>query len=120
MLLQMLRTYFYTGWYMVLDSSFCVLKALFELQKVEVYGAGLIKKRKYWPAGVPGDAMQQFFDQDEINVGECNTVQGVMDGTTYNLIPRIFGTHWGQCLLLPQVLHICKRHDCWMSNTANF
>ncbi len=50
-----------------------------------MYGAALIKKRKYWPAGVPGDSMQQFFDQDRINVGDCNAVQGVMDGTTYNL-----------------------------------
>jgi hypothetical protein len=31
---------------------FCALKALIELQKVGVYGAVLIKKRKIWPAGV--------------------------------------------------------------------
>jgi hypothetical protein len=54
---------------MVLDSGFCVLKALIELQKVGVYGAVLIKKRKYWPAGVPGNAMQQIFDQDGIMWG---------------------------------------------------
>ena len=49
---------------MVLDSGFCVLKAIVDLQKVGVYSAALIKKRKYWPKGVPGEAMQSHFDKE--------------------------------------------------------
>ena len=59
-LLRMLQTYFYTGWYMVLDSSFCVLKALFELQKVEVYGAGWLKKENIGLLGYRGMQCSNF------------------------------------------------------------
>jgi hypothetical protein len=42
MLLRMLRAYHHTGRYVVLDSGFCVLKAIVDLQKVGVYSAALI------------------------------------------------------------------------------
>ena len=42
--LRMLWPFFYTGWYVVLDSGFCALKAIIELQKVGVYSCALIKK----------------------------------------------------------------------------
>jgi hypothetical protein len=85
LLMRILRPYFYTGRYVVLDSGFCVLKAICDLQKVGVYSCALIKKRKYWPKGVPGEAMQAFFDVDGVDVGDCHAIQGVMEGTTYNL-----------------------------------
>ncbi|MFN9938499.1 MAG: hypothetical protein ACK56I_03405, partial [bacterium] len=62
-----------------------MLKAICDLQKVGVYSCALIKKRKYWPKGVPGEAMQSFFDADGVNVGDCHAIQGMMEGTTYNL-----------------------------------
>ena len=83
LLMRVLRPYFYTGRYVVLDSGFCVLKAICDLQKVGVYSCALIKKRKFWPKGVPGEAMQSHFDG--MNVGDCDAIQGVMEGTTYNL-----------------------------------
>jgi hypothetical protein len=85
LLLWLLRAYHYTGRYVVLDSGFCVLKAIIELQKVGVYTCALIKNRKYCPALVLGDAMKQFFDQEGIEVGDCHAIQGVHEGTTYNL-----------------------------------
>ena len=85
LLLRMLRAYHHTGRYVVLDSGFCVLKAIVDLQKVGVYSAALIKKRKYWPKGVPGEAMQSHFDEEGVQVGDFDAIQGVLDGTTYNL-----------------------------------
>ncbi len=65
--------------------GFCILKAIIDLQKVGVYSCALIKKQKYWPKGVPGEAMQSFFNVDGVNVGDCHAIQGVMEGVTYNL-----------------------------------
>ena len=31
-----------------------------------VYAAALIKKRKYWPKGVPGDAIDQYFSDNDV------------------------------------------------------
>jgi hypothetical protein len=81
----MLQSYFHTARYIVLDSGFCVLKGIIELRKNGLFGCALIKKRRYWPAGVPGDAMQQFFDADGVNVGDNHAIAGTMDGVPYNL-----------------------------------
>jgi hypothetical protein len=62
-----------------------VLKGIIELRKNGLFGCALIKKRRYWPAGVPGDAMQQFFDADGVNVGDNHVIAGTMDGVAYNL-----------------------------------
>ena len=62
-----------------------MLKAICDLQKVGVYSCALIKKWKYWPKFVPGEAMQSFFDVDGVNVRDCHAIQGEMEGTTYNL-----------------------------------
>jgi hypothetical protein len=62
-----------------------VLKGIIELQKNGLFGCALIKKRRYWPAGVPGDAMQQLFDADGVNVGDNHAIAGTMDGVAYNL-----------------------------------
>jgi hypothetical protein len=43
LLLRMLRSYHHTARYVVLDSGFCVLKAIIDLQKVGVYSCALIK-----------------------------------------------------------------------------
>ena len=43
-----------TGMVVVLDSGFCVLEGVIELQKRGVFTAALIKKRRYWPKYVPG------------------------------------------------------------------
>ncbi len=37
------------------------------------------KKWKYWPKGVPGEAMQLFFDIEGVNVGVYHAIQGVME-----------------------------------------
>ena len=81
----MLSPYFGTGRYIVLDSGFCVLKAIVELKRNGLFGCALIKKRRYWPTGVPGEAMDRFMSEDGVQVGEFNAISGTMDGVPYNL-----------------------------------
>jgi hypothetical protein len=57
LLLCMLQSYFHTARYIVLNSGFCVLKGIIQLHKNGLFGCALIKKRRYWPDGVPGDVM---------------------------------------------------------------
>ena len=66
-------------------TGFCVLKGIIELLKNGLFGCKLIKKWRYWPAGILGDAMQQSFDADGVNVGDNHAIAGTMDGVAYNL-----------------------------------
>ena len=52
---------FSTGNCVVLDSGFCVSKGVTALLEFGFYAAALIKKRKYWPTGVTGDAIYEYF-----------------------------------------------------------
>ena len=81
----MLKSYFHTGKYVVLDSGFCVLKGIIKLREMGLFACVLIKKRQSWPIGVPGDAMQARLDQPGVNVGDVNAVFGTQDGMPYNL-----------------------------------
>jgi hypothetical protein len=83
LLMRMLECYFATGRYVILDSGFCVLKALVELKKVGLFACAMIEKRRYWPAKVPGDAMTDAFD--EAQVGDSRAISGVLDGVKYFL-----------------------------------
>ena len=62
-----------------------MLKAIVELRRNGLFGCALIKKRKYWPKHVPGDAMRAFFDADGIQVSDFNAVTGRLDGIDYNI-----------------------------------
>jgi hypothetical protein len=84
LLLRMLQSYFGTGRYIVLDSGFCVLKAIVELKRHGLFGCALIKKRRFWLAGVPGDAIDDFFRTEGVEVGDCRAISGTMDGIPYN------------------------------------
>ena len=83
LLMRMLTTYFTTGRYVVLDSGFCVLRALIELKKVGLFACAVIKKRRFWPAMVPGDEMTEHLS--EANVGDAMSISGVLDGVKYFL-----------------------------------
>jgi len=50
----------------ILDSGFCILKGIIELKNVGVYAGALIKKRRYWPKHVPGDATDRYFQDKEV------------------------------------------------------
>ena len=59
LMLQMCDQIFSTGKCVVLDSGFWLSKEITNLLGFGVYTAALIKKRKYWPNGVPVDAIDQ-------------------------------------------------------------
>jgi hypothetical protein len=83
LLMRILECYFVTGQYVILDSGFCVLKALVELKKVGMFACTVIKKRRYWPAMVPGNAMADAFD--EVQIGDSRAIYRVLDGVKYFL-----------------------------------
>jgi hypothetical protein len=64
---------FGTGKCVVLDSGFCVSKGIVALEAKGVYAGALIKKRKYWPKGVPGAAIDRHFANKE--VGDVDMVE---------------------------------------------
>jgi hypothetical protein len=70
LLMRMLSTYFSTGWYVVLDSGFSMLKALVELKKIGLFACAVIKKCQYWPAYIPGEAFHNRFNDLGMGVGE--------------------------------------------------
>ena len=83
LLLRVLEPIFGKGHMVVLDSGFCVLKGIVELKKRGVYASALIKKRKYWPKYIKGDAIKQHFDDKD--VGDCDSWKGNMDEVPFHV-----------------------------------
>ena len=54
----------------MMDSGFCVSRGIVELGRKGVYGASLIKKKNYWPKGVPGAAIYVHFEDNDVNHSE--------------------------------------------------
>jgi len=48
-----------------------------------VFGQALIKKRRYWPKHVDGDAVAHHFESKE--VGDIDSWPGVMDGVSFHI-----------------------------------
>ena len=72
-----------TGMVVVLDSGFCVLEGVIELQKRGVFTAALIKKRRYWPKYVPGEKIKAHFINQ--GVGDVDNWHGKLDGVQFHL-----------------------------------
>ena len=60
-------------------SGFCVLKVLLEMRKRGFYGISLIKNRLYWPKGVYGDSINDYFRSKYI--GDVGFISGEWDKT---------------------------------------
>jgi hypothetical protein len=54
-----------------------------ELKKVGVFAAALIKKRRYWPKHVDGEAIATHFTEKE--VGYMDAWPGELDGVNFHL-----------------------------------
>jgi hypothetical protein len=65
----------------VLDSGFCVLKAIIALYEKGLYAGALIKKRRYWPTLVPGDVIDSQFANKR--TGDIGAIEGKLNGSTY-------------------------------------
>ena len=83
LLLRMMKIYFSTGRYVILDSGFYVLKGLIQLRDKGIFSCAVIKKRRYWPSMVPGKDMEDHFG--EVEVGETYAIHGTVDDAIYNL-----------------------------------
>ena len=64
--LRMMRSYFATGRYVILDSGFCVLKGLVHLRKMGDFACDIIKNRRYWPSMVSGKDIKDNFGEVEV------------------------------------------------------
>jgi len=80
---RMCKPIFHTGKVVILDSGFCVLQGIIQLKKVGVFAAALIKKRRYWPKHVDGDAIAAHFADKEI--GYTDALPGELDGVPFHL-----------------------------------
>ena len=86
-MLQMCESIFSTGKRVVIDSGFFVSKGITALLEFGVYDDSLIKKRKYWPKGVPGDAIVQYFSEKDVtyvDMLEVITEDGT-EGKAFNI-----------------------------------
>ncbi len=68
----------------MLDSGFCVLKGIVELRKKGIFAGALIKTHQFWPALVPGKAIDLHFEGKAIR--ECDTILG-----KFNEVKYLFG-----------------------------
>ena len=66
LMLRMCQPLFGAGKAVVLDSGFCVAKGVFDLEEKGVFAGALIKKRRYWPKGVPGALIDEQFENMEV------------------------------------------------------
>jgi Transposase IS4 len=73
-----------TGSVVVLDSGFCVLKALIELRNKGVFAAAVVKKRRYWPKHVDGEGIKAHFDNKQI--GEVDAIRGTINNTPFYIM----------------------------------
>ena len=85
LMLRCLQSYFASGRYVILDSGFCVLKGIIELRKRGIFAGALVKKRRYWPTLVPGEAIKEHMNMDGVNVGDTAAIEGTLDEVKYNL-----------------------------------
>ncbi len=98
LLVQMLKKYFSSGRYVILDSGFCILKGIVELKKEGIFAGAMIKKHCYWPSLVPGEAIDLHFQSKD--VGDMDIFAGNLDGVEYfiwemkepDYIMKIMGT----------------------------
>ena len=67
LILRMCETLYGTWKEVVVDSGFYVSRGIFELEWKGVYGALLIKKKNYWPKGVPCAATDAHFEDKDVN-----------------------------------------------------
>ena len=72
-----------SGKIVILDSGFCVLSGLILLATMGLYAAAQIKKRRYWPKHVPGEAIKERM-KNEPN-GKIAAISGKMDNVPYSI-----------------------------------
>ena len=64
---------------MIMDSGFCVLGGILKMRKRGYYGSTLIKKRRYWPRGIHGYEINEYFSTK--NIGDVGCLSGEWNKT---------------------------------------
>ena len=73
-----------TGEVVEMDSRFCVLEGLISMDGKCVLGSELIKKRRYWPKGVPVEEI--LWHMQNKKVWDVEAVQGSIIGKIYHIM----------------------------------
>ena len=74
----------WTGKVVVIYSDFCVLEGLISMVEKGVLGSTLIKKRRYWPKGVPEEYILRHMQNKE--VGGMGAVKGSIIWKSYHIM----------------------------------
>jgi len=83
LLVRLTKSLWGTGKLVILDSGFCVVKGLVELKRKGVFASALIKKRRYWPKYIDGDAIKSHFEGAE--VGSADALRGSVDNIDFHV-----------------------------------
>ena len=83
-----------TGEIVLLDSGFCVLQGLVDIEKKGVYGAALTKKRWYWPRYIDWKIIKAHFINK--GVGAVGAHCGELD----NVPLRVLATKEEDCVMM--------------------
>ena len=81
---RMTKPLWRTGKLVAMDRGFGVLEGLISMVKKGVLGLALIKKRRYWPKGVPSEEILRNIQNKE--VGDVDAVQGSIRGKIYHIM----------------------------------
>ncbi|KAI2496884.1 Transposase IS4 [Fragilaria crotonensis] len=66
-----------------MDSGFCVIDAILNLASVGIFSSAVIKKRRYWPKYIDGEAIDQYFVGK--TVGSVEALPGSVGGKAFRL-----------------------------------
>ena len=83
LLMRLTESIHHSGRVVIMDSGFCVLQSLIQLASVGVYESAVIKKRRYWPKYINGDAIDLHFESKDI--GETDSLPGTLDGINFEV-----------------------------------
>ena len=66
LMLETTKPVHHTGKVVSMDSGFYASVGIIVMHNFGVYGQSLIKKRRYWPKNVPGEAIDSYFANKEL------------------------------------------------------
>ena len=75
--LRIMRSFFSTGMYVILNYVFFVLKGFIGLIKKSIFVCAVINKRRHRPYMVPGKEMEDHFG--EVDVGDTDAINITID-----------------------------------------
>ena len=83
LLLRLTESIWGTSRLVILDSGFCVLEGILALRERGVFASALIKKRRYWPKNVDGEAIIRHFSDK--TVGDIDALLGCHKGRNFHI-----------------------------------